>query len=526
MSITLKSQPRPESTQAKNKTPRGQITQALLILACLGFLTVHPTQAEPPFSGTIFIDPDIITEKDPTTYLKMEDAGQGNREMYDRREGWVYRNAFLFDASFRDGPKVEIQVNPEFGNLTVARAEALKFAPVIGRLPRCLLEDLETVWIHKGNNPFGGGNNNLLIHTGQAEEYLAEGILEETLVHEAAHTSLDDDHAYESEWLAAQAADGEFISSYARDYPYREDVAESFLPYFALKHRSDRISESLAKTIAETIPNRIAYFDSQKFDLAKKESDYGASTANQPTEEDDETFAGMGDDERDGGEYTFIDDETGNEDMFLDDGEEGNEWKDDEDGDFLYDENDEWKSDEDGDLLYDENDEWKSDEDDDFLYDENDEWKSEEDGDLLYDEDGEWKDDEDGDLLYDGDDQEEEWDDETDSYYQIEPPYGNSWEQATDLGGGWRWMDWFGHYFETPIGWIYHYELGWLFRVSENTDSVWFWKQGIGWIWTNSFVYPYLYRGSTSEWIFLRGGGTSQWNLYDFGGGRWLQLGE
>ena len=92
---------------------------------------------------------------------------------------------------------------------------------------------METVWIHRGTEPFGGGNNNLLIHTGRADLYAADGILEETLVHEAAHTSLDAAHASAPAWLAAQSADPTFISTYARDFPNREDIAESVLPYLA-----------------------------------------------------------------------------------------------------------------------------------------------------------------------------------------------------------------------------------------------------------------------------------------------------
>lgn len=132
-------------------------------------------------------------------------------------------------------------------------------------MPTALRADLQTVWIHRGVQPFGGGNNNILIHTGQSALYEADGILEETLVHEASHTSLDDDHAAAPGWLAAQTADGAFISVYARDYPTREDVAESFLPYLALCCRPDRISQSLADTFVQTIPNRIAYFAGQSF---------------------------------------------------------------------------------------------------------------------------------------------------------------------------------------------------------------------------------------------------------------------
>ena len=148
--------------------------------------------------------------------------------MYDRRSGWVDLEPFLFDANFSDLHLVEIQVNPEFGSVESAQAQAERFAPVIGRLPKCLLTDLHTVWIHMGNEPFGGGNNNLLIHVGQADDYLNSGILEETLVHEAANTSLDGSHAYAEEWQSAQEKDGEFISTYAQDYPFREDIATFF----------------------------------------------------------------------------------------------------------------------------------------------------------------------------------------------------------------------------------------------------------------------------------------------------------
>ncbi len=222
---------------------------------------------EPPFDGTIFVAPDVITENDPTAYRSLTDAGQGQRTMFDRRtDGWENLNAFLFNASFSDGADIEVQVNPEFSDVDSARAEALKYATVIGRLPNYLRADVQTVWIHKGTNPFGGGNNNLLIHTGQAESYVSSGILEETLVHEASHTSLDGTHSNASGWLAAQNADGEFISTYARDNPTREDVAESFLLYYAYRYKPDRITQSLADVISSTIPNRIAYFDKQGFE--------------------------------------------------------------------------------------------------------------------------------------------------------------------------------------------------------------------------------------------------------------------
>ncbi|TDI93398.1 MAG: hypothetical protein E2O77_03060, partial [Caldithrix sp.] len=244
----------------------------LMPMLCLAQTTKsvakHTLQADPPFWGTIFIDPDIITSSDSSTFQSVSYSGQGSRTMYDRRvANWITVNAFLFDASFDDGLTAEIQVNPEFDSSSAALAEAQKYGWVIGQLPTSLRADVQTVWIHKGTQPFGGGNNNLLIHTGQADLYVDDGILEETFVHEAAHTSLDAAHAAASGWLAAQTADGEFISTYARDFPDREDIAESFLPYLAVRYRSDRISQSLEDIILQTIPNRISYFDNQSFDM-------------------------------------------------------------------------------------------------------------------------------------------------------------------------------------------------------------------------------------------------------------------
>ena len=223
----------------------------------------------PPFNGTIFIDPDIVTPEDYSTFINLSYNGRAERIMFDRRVAdWITSTPYLFPANYDDSIQIEIQVNPEFGDFASAKLQAEKFAPVIGQLSTELRKDVQTVWIHRGNYPFGGGNNNLLIHTDYSElNYEEQGILEETLIHEAAHTSLDAYHAENSLWLDAQNADCSFISSYAEEHPLREDIAESFLPYFAIRYRSDRISEELKISIESTISNRIEYFDNQNFNM-------------------------------------------------------------------------------------------------------------------------------------------------------------------------------------------------------------------------------------------------------------------
>lgn len=261
--------PRPRTTPGSTPgiapaPPFAHVAVFVFLLVFFLFAIAAPAAPTvPPFSGTIFINPEILRASDPTAFVSITAAGRGVRVMFDRRvNDWVTLEAFLFDARYDDGLRIEVQVNPEFGDPDAALSEARRYATVIGQLPTSLRANVATTWIHQGRQPFGGGNNNLLIHTGQADEYAASGILEETLVHEASHTSLDPAHAAAPAWIAAQQSDPVFISEYARDNPTREDVAESFLPYLALRHRADRIPASLTDSIQSAIPHRIAYFDS------------------------------------------------------------------------------------------------------------------------------------------------------------------------------------------------------------------------------------------------------------------------
>jgi hypothetical protein len=241
----------------KTKTMRILSTFLLTII----LFTIGRAQT-PPYSGTIFIDPDILTSTDPVATPITTYTGQGSVTMYDRRvNNWVTVTAYLFSVVWSDGITSRAQVNPEFGSVAAATVEAQKYASLIGQLPACLRQDVNEIWIHQGIQPFGGGNNSILIHTGQSTLYENDGILEETLVHEACHTSLDATNAGATGWTNAQIADNNFISTYARDNPTREDIAESFLTWLAVRYRRSRISVTTYNNITQTIPNRLNYFD-------------------------------------------------------------------------------------------------------------------------------------------------------------------------------------------------------------------------------------------------------------------------
>ena len=221
-----------------------------------------------PFYGTIFDSPDVITSQSPSAFIRASYTGRGNVTMFDRRtNNWEQNNAFLFLVEWDDGLTSVAQINSEFGTVEAAAIEAQKYGFVIGQLPRCLRVDVDAIWVHKGTELFGGGNRSILIHTGQTALYEADGILEEVLVHEASHTSLDEYHYANPLWTAARDADNAFISTYAQDHPLREDIAESFLPWLAVTFAKDRVSQEYYTKVTQTIPHRLQYFSNQNFDL-------------------------------------------------------------------------------------------------------------------------------------------------------------------------------------------------------------------------------------------------------------------
>ncbi len=236
---------------------------SLLILITISCGKEEEKPAIPPFAkGTIFMDPDIITDSDKTTFESLSYVGQAKRTMFDHRvDKSLTLSPFLFNSYYEDGLSFEIQVNPEFQDSVKAEVIALKYAEIMGRLPIDLRVDLETITIHDGVEYFRGGYKGIWIYTGQSSYYESDGILEEVFVHEGAHVSLDQKYAPSREWVNAQELDGNFISHYARDFFRREDMAESFLAYMALRYRSDRIEEYTKAKILETIPNRIQFFD-------------------------------------------------------------------------------------------------------------------------------------------------------------------------------------------------------------------------------------------------------------------------
>ncbi|MDY6971785.1 MAG: hypothetical protein SV775_05595 [Thermodesulfobacteriota bacterium] len=78
---------------------------------------------------------------------------------------------------------------------------------------------------------------------------------------------------------------------------------------------------------------------------------------------------------------------------------------------------------------------------------------------------------------------------------------GGLWSGATDLGDGWKYLDWFGYFWVDEVSqWIYHYLHGWVYPYGEETASIWFYTIDRGWFWTSDLYYPWIYVLYTGVW--------------------------
>ena len=236
-------------------------TSILVLLFLFPLVTV----AEPPFGSTNHLA--NIASNDPTTYIGSVYEGVGERigPYGFSFEETVTVEAYLFRANYTDGPSVEFQIHPEFGSMKASSTAVEFYGPIIGQLPYAVRNGLKNIWVINGDGDrMLGGHGGIYTHYGLDQRNVQPQygeILEEKLAHEASHASLDDLYKNSKRWLEAVAADGQSISVYGRDNPI-EDPTQSFLAWLGLRYRPDRLTAWERQMIAETIPNRIAFYDS------------------------------------------------------------------------------------------------------------------------------------------------------------------------------------------------------------------------------------------------------------------------
>ena len=101
------------------------------------------------------------------------------------------------------------------------------------------------------------------------EKYIQDNFVEEILLHEATHTSLDEQWNPNSpikiqEWLEVINKDNIYPTPYAKQFPKREDLAETFPIYYAIKFKRKQlinINDNEIKLIENSLKHRFEYLD-------------------------------------------------------------------------------------------------------------------------------------------------------------------------------------------------------------------------------------------------------------------------
>jgi len=223
----------------------------------------------PPFWGTVHQMPNTITDTDPTEFVTLSDASEGVLHSMWGPNGWDHEvPVWQFTAQFSDSPDVTISFDKDVGDAAFCAPHAFNFAQAVGRTPwyaRTSFVGLDfrpgSYGAPEGCNAWGGGGV-ITICLGVGQELIDNGNIEELFMHEGSHVSVDSLVEGTDDWLCAKQRDNNFISTYARDHPTSEDVAESIVPWYAHTYSNTRVPTETITAIEDAIPARLEVFSS------------------------------------------------------------------------------------------------------------------------------------------------------------------------------------------------------------------------------------------------------------------------
>lgn len=226
------------------------------------FLVASPALGEVYSSSVVGTDFDFIVETDPNTFKTLEFKGQALAEMPSKvGDAPLRQQAFVFVSTYSDGTSIKLFMDVGFKTKALARKEALRYTPRLGKLPTSLRSGVDRLVVHKGHEDTTAFSDRglIVIYSANATKRISTHDLEETIFHEAVHAAWDGPHAKSPAWLKAQKSDPDFVTRYAKKNPRGEDLAESALFAYTLIHHPERIPKAEAAKIRAAIPARIAF---------------------------------------------------------------------------------------------------------------------------------------------------------------------------------------------------------------------------------------------------------------------------
>jgi len=226
----------------------------------------------------------LVNPNDPSSLVDVTFLERGTR-YHVRGDSWTGSlsgpfQANVFVARYTEGKTMNFVIEASIP-FSDAERIANEAAFIYGQAPALLRAGMRDFIIFPGSGHPSSGP----VTTFYWDIFYRLGsMIEEGLIHDMAHASLDwpaRNETYDikdnqtlvphpgvttrAAWLNAARLDDYYASTYGKDNPEREDIAESIIPYLILRWRPERFDPYYLKFIEETIPNRIAYLDTFDF---------------------------------------------------------------------------------------------------------------------------------------------------------------------------------------------------------------------------------------------------------------------
>lgn len=234
--------------------------QTFALLICLPLAAA----AAPIFPNSVASnDIDFITADDPSVLNCIQFIGKSRQEMPSKlRDGLFMEGVFVVEARYNDGTSVPLWLDPNIGDADTLLLYAEQVGHRIGQLPTLMRAPLRHIVINAGDAAASEEKDGgfFILYTDNIDTRLANHDLSETIFHEAAHVSLQDDWIITNDWDDAVNADSGFITDYAASDP-GEDFAESALFAYTYLRHPERLPPAVKAAVENTILNRVNLFD-------------------------------------------------------------------------------------------------------------------------------------------------------------------------------------------------------------------------------------------------------------------------
>ena len=227
---------------------------------------------------------DLIIESDPSTLINIDYIDIVTR--YFLEDGSEYQ-AYLFESQYPNNKIIDILV---YNNMSQEEADeiAMTYAYKIGQLPEGIYSGVFALHVFITEK-------DMVMHSGRFTEHSQEkssdiyyDSVEELLLHSFTHASLDFNfenrwpildpkdfrtiHPHvgiieKDVWMSAVSLDNFYLTQYAANNPYTEDVAETIYAYLASRWRPDRFDPELIDYVETKLHHRFLVLDNLQLKL-------------------------------------------------------------------------------------------------------------------------------------------------------------------------------------------------------------------------------------------------------------------